>query len=134
MVAANTLQFQEILINRTQQLLDQCLETGAYNEAIALGELLKNLGGAYRDFVGKDGVVGAGATQPVIQIQRKPSSNGAFGNGAFTNGNRAIPVRPEPPKPTQYQWADGFNGVTLPPPLEQQQDDGDYWQQDTRRQ
>jgi hypothetical protein len=135
MATANTVQDQEILINRTQQLIDQCLESGAYSEAIALGELIKNLSESYRSIVGEVSPSVGNQQQPVIQIQRKsPAAAAAFGGAAFNN--RTIPqqpVRQQPPKPTSYQWADGFEGVTLPPNPEQAGEAEDYWQ-DPRRQ
>lgn len=128
MATANTVQYQEILINRTQQLIDQCLDNNAYSEAIALGELLNNLSESYRFIIGD----GNQSAQPVIQIQRKPTNgNAAFGTPTFNRTIPQQPVRQPPPKATSYQWADGFEGVTLPNPPEQQEAE-DYWQESRR--
>lgn len=124
------LQLQEQLVIHTQQLIAECLDTGAYPEAIAFGALLKDLSESYKVF-------GSNSKQaPVVQIPRKPQQQQAFnGNAAFgvartiPQQQQQQPQRQEPAKPTTYNWPDGFQGVALPPNPEQQRENGDYWNQ-----
>lgn len=122
------LQLQEELIEHTQELIANCLNSGSYPEAIAFGGLLKDLTESYK-------VIGAGAKPPVVQLpmrKQQPQQQAFSGSGAFGVARTIPQQRQQPPKPTTYQWADGFEGVTLPNPPEQQEAE-DYWQ-DPRRQ
>jgi len=125
---------QEHLIAQTQQLYGDLLNAGKYAEAIAIGKLILDLSVAYKEL---------GTVYPSIAkssetgwIKSEPFGT-AFGQTNFASispisqrikriSNHPSPEimeelykqkinNSQPYQPAQYAWADGFEGVTVPP-------------------
>lgn len=148
---------QEHLIAQTQLLYDELFNAGKYAEAIAIGKLILDLSTAFKELVIARPTTPLREQVPTIS----PYSEIPFGQANFAAINQAIrqvttpvlQVRTElyknnqfdqPPQQSQYAWADGFQGVTVPPreidalPLPNpnnisSQPKPDYWE-DARRQ
>lgn len=150
---------QEHLIAQTQLLYDELFNAGKFAEAIAIGKLILDLSTAYKEL----GTVHSPVAKPtesnwVTRNNAQPFGTG-FTQSAFSQINQTIrEVAPplhvreerykanqfsEPPQPSKYSWADGFQGVTVPPresdlptlpnPNAVSSQPTDYWE-DSRRQ
>lgn len=134
MLQSRKLAAQEELIDQVQHLLGNSLNLGEIELAIALGNLLNDLANSYKllsesdnqkpvfkpgKFIGLGNFKNQGY-QRSVAFPPEPYDSGEYNYSKYQ-------YKPEPPKPTTYNWADGFKGVELPPPSHQELQQ-DYWE------
>lgn len=128
---------QSQLIAHVQSILNESLNAGDYDSAIALSELLKNLTTGYESLnknqtASPTGTVPAGRRglrPPMQQMQQMQQQMRPSIQPRYQHQQQ----RQAPPQPQSYVYADGFQGVELPLETDRGHGDNDelptpdYW-------